>query len=125
DGDVDGIESEGGPRPVGARLALGQFVRREDLEEAMTGRPNPRGTRGKPGDVADAPVAARPNGEERQGHARHADGRMNQRRRGPSRNAMATVTASRRDGANSNVPPLTPAGIRNTRSQVTGRLATR
>ncbi len=56
---VDGIEAEGGERTVGAGLAAGELVRRQDLQEPLAGPLQPCGTSGKVGDLTDSPVPGR------------------------------------------------------------------
>ena len=72
DGNVDWIDAEGCPRAVRARLAVGQFVGRKDLEQTVTGRADPAGAGGQRLDVPDAPIVSCPEGKEGDGDPRPA-----------------------------------------------------
>jgi hypothetical protein len=65
DGGVDRVQPERRTRPVRARLARGQLVRRQQLQQAVASAPDPSGALGEIADLADAPIVARADGEER------------------------------------------------------------
>ncbi len=69
DRDVNRVEAERRARSVRARLARCQLVRRQDLQNAMTGSANPGGAPGEIANLADAPVFSRANREQRKNDA--------------------------------------------------------
>src|SRR5436305_895193 len=68
--EVDRVEREGGERRVGAALAGRGLEDGQELEDAMPGVGEPAAERGQVTDLADAPVAARAQREERAEDAR-------------------------------------------------------
>src|SRR2546422_6506572 len=82
--EVDRVEREGGERRVGAALAGRGLEDGQELEDAMPGGGEPAAERGQVADLADAPVAARAQREERAEDARRtlSGGHGSGRRRG-------------------------------------------
>src|SRR5437870_5344431 len=82
--EVDRVEREGGERRVGAALAGRGLEDGQELEDAMPGVGEPAAERGQVTDLADAPVAARAQREERAEDARRtlSAGHGSGRRRG-------------------------------------------
>ena len=70
--EVDGIDGEGGERPVGAPLACRHLEDREELQEAVPGRAEPLAVGRQIPDLADPPVPFAAEGKERHEEARRA-----------------------------------------------------